>query len=148
MDHSGILFKIITTLIWPRRRTLHLKNKLDLRGENKAHFNLIAGLSLFGWESISMAHLDLVISAHSSLQKCSKSVRLWGLLLCTRICGGGASDYPRWALAGPFLNFIPLLMKPQLVSFGYILAKWWHWSKLLWQNWLVCGNVHIFLNTA
>ncbi len=32
-----------------------------------------------------MAHLDLAIFAHSSLQKCSKSVRLRGHLLCTAL---------------------------------------------------------------
>ncbi len=39
--------------------------------------------SLFGYESISMAHLDFAIFACTSLQKCSKSVRLRGHLLCT-----------------------------------------------------------------
>ncbi len=32
-----------------------------------------------------MVHLDLAIFAHSSLQKCSKSVRLRGHLLCTAL---------------------------------------------------------------
>lgn len=79
-----------------------------------------------------------MISAHSSLQKCSKSVRLWGLLLCTHTALWWCSvrlpqifsQIPVWAF--PKL----LLVKPRFVSFGcilWVLAKMWHFSLETWR---------------
>lgn len=79
-----------------------------------------------------------MISAHSSLQKCSRSVRLWGLLLCTYTALWGCSvrlpqmfsQIQVWAF--PKL----LLVKPHLVSFGcirWVRAKMWHFSFETWR---------------
>lgn len=153
MVHSENLFKIITALIWPRTRTLHLKNcwkKAGFRGRGSTFWSYWKPQPL--WVVVyqyGTSWLDEICPLFPAemLQIC----QIVGFS-CTHVCGGGASDYPRWALAGPFLNFIHFLVQPHLVSFGYILAKWGHWSswnlKLLCQNWLVCRNIHIFLHIA
>ncbi|KAG9466896.1 hypothetical protein GDO78_015921 [Eleutherodactylus coqui] len=69
---------------------------------------------LFGSVSISRAHLGLAIFAHSSLQKCAKSVRLQAHLMCSvpfRSTQKIFNGVQVWAVAGPFQNF-PLSSKP------------------------------------
>ncbi len=76
--------------------------------------------SFWVYESISMAHLDFAIFYHSSLQKCSKSVRLRGHLLCTAL----SRSPERFSIgfrSGLWLGHCHLLLKPFFCWFGCML---------------------------